>query len=323
MSVSSLQKPLHPSRWHSSLAPWPQLLAWRSLAGCLLSLCLFAGCKEEPPPAPKRTEPWPAHASTASSATAGPRLVAKYSIENPSRIQFALPGKRATPKGMFRIVRGAVELDLIDLRRSRGRIEVDLTSVLMDAPEQADAGDQRSRTSEALNWLDLGASKPLAERERKRFAVFELEAIEETTSTAPHAARVVKPGKLPSIGNQTEPDAATEAGAPETAEVRRVRALARGQLSMLNHRIPQQLALEIEFYYPVPATPLAKPEKLKIRTRRPLQIPLSAYAVKPRDSHGTLLSADLKRLGQDVGKVARLDAMLTLTPSTAEPAPKP
>jgi len=88
------------------------------------------------------------------------------------------------------VVRGSLEIDLGNLPATRGTLEVDLGSILMDG--DGDAGESsHDYTNRALDWLDIGASRPEALRERMRWARFTLLRVEDASSTTAEAGQQV------------------------------------------------------------------------------------------------------------------------------------
>jgi len=225
---------------------------------------------EKKPVKPKRTEPWLAEPGASASASASASAPIRYAIATDSKALFELPAREANPKGIARVVRGELVLHTQDLPRTTATIEVDLGSIRMDGE---DAGAEAAANSErALSWLDIGSSRPEAERERLRRAKFELTAIEELFHSS------AEPGK-------------------------RMPLSAIGQLSLHGFRVPARAALEVEFLY---ADGGAEPSEIVIRTRRPLVVSLSTHDIQPRDSSGVLLAQETKLLGVRVGREARV-----------------
>jgi hypothetical protein len=147
-------------------------------------IALVAACSRQEPPPVRRTAPWPAAAPVQSAALPQAQSRrARYAFEPRGEARFELPARQATPRGRARVVRGSVEVDLGDLPATRGTLEVDLGSILMDG--EGDAGDSsHAYTNRALDWLDIGASRPEALRERMRWARFTLLRVEDASSRA-------------------------------------------------------------------------------------------------------------------------------------------
>lgn len=274
-----------------------------------------SGCEEDPAPAAP-TEPWPAAAGSAApgttevapaaaaSAATAPaagntesRPLRTYRIQPGSILQVTLPAKEARPAGTFRIVRGTLELDLLDLGRSRGTVEVDLGSVLMQGENER---LERQYTAQARDWLNLGASRPDAELERSRFARFVVSGIAELSHEAPHLGR-----RLPPADTQDD-----DSG----GERRRVTARVDGELEANGFRVERSAAVQLDFHYEAPATPGLPPTEIRASSRSPLSIPLAEHEIEPRDTHGRLVAADLDLLGRLVGRKARVAFQLVAVP---------
>ena len=239
------------------------------------ALAVFGvGCEKEPVK-PKRTEPWLAQPSVSVGAGAGSVAAPiRYEIVRDSKVTFELPAREANPKGIARVVRGELVLHTLDLPKTTATVEVDLGSIQMDGE---DAGAESAASSErALSWLDIGSSRPEAERERLRWAKFELTSIEDLFSSAANAGK-------------------------------RIPLSALGQLSLHGFRVPTRAALELEF---LDADADREPSEVVIRTRRPFVVSLSTHDIQPRDSSGVLLAQETKLLGVRVGREARVSLEL-------------
>src|SRR5262249_4454344 len=156
-----------------------------------------------------------------------------------------------------------------------------LASISMDT----DDPEQRHRyTVQAQNWLDLGSSRPEAERERLRWARFEIKSV-----SSPSGARGLHEGHRARV----EPSAdagrpapallsadASVAGGGTIPEVRSLALDASGDLTVHGIRTQQTVGLRVDAYYPGPATPGMRPERIVIRTRRPFVVPLDVHDIK-------------------------------------------
>lgn len=260
-----------------------------SSARFLVLAALLSACKRTPPPK-ERTEPWPAPA-VASEKT--PELAASgrvhYRVER-GEARFELPGKTGSPSGRFGPLSGTLELDLAAIGGSRAEIAVDLRSLALE-------GENDERRERALDWLGLGRDVAPDQRDHLARAWFTLEGLE---------------------GD----------GGPRFSDLRRVpdgdgdrhaSVIARGQLSLLGVRAPTPIALSVGFGESEPG---AVPERLTLRTRKPLTLALATYGIEPKDSRGTLLARELSLLGTDVGKQARVTLELELRRLPAA-APQP
>jgi polyisoprenoid-binding protein YceI len=215
-----------------------------------------------------------------------------YRVADESSVSFALETRSTKINGRFRVVRGQFDIDLLDLAASRGTLRVDLGSIGVEG----DAGTSPEHGAEALNWLDLGSSRPEVERERLRWASFEVDELESPSAASAHGGAGVA--------------ARVDAGDGET---RRVTFTATGRLSLHDRRAEYELSAEAHFHYDGPADPERRP-RISIELRRPMSVRLDTFDVKPRDAHGVLIAGELDRLGRDVARVAKLTAAIELVP---------
>jgi len=278
----------------------------------VIAVCLALGAcsKHDKAPAPVHTAPW--RAAPAPSA-ARPSLAARYIIRPRGRASFTLKAKKATPSGALRVARGELRVDLLDLSKTRGTVGMDLASVVMD--EDADAGDAEGPTRQARNWLDVGDNVPEAERARQRWASFRIESIDHTTADAAYEGRRVKASELtPDAGHSAD---AGEGGAP-AGEIRRVDLTATGKLLLHGYQAEQRVRLRALFEFPGKAGPAVRPQRIVLRSLRPLRVALAAHDIKPRDSEGVFVSEGMKLLGVSVGRQARVSLDLTALPAPGE-----
>ena len=279
------------------------------MSSCSRTLCFWlvcaaaCACSKNEPAKPKRTEPWPAREQPEAAPERA--VVTRFGIDAKTVVSFELKGAKKTERGSFRVARGELEVDLLDLARTRGSVDVDVASALMEDedPEQA-----RENTRRAQSWLGVGSSRPEAERERLRWATFTLRKIEKLSTEAAHEGQLVKPAATDS-GNAPDIDGSSEAG-----ETRAVTFTAHGQLLLHGFRVDQTVELKTLFWYAAPATPGARPERLVIQTRSPFVVSLRAHDVKPRDESGVFIAQDAKLLGREVGTLAQLRLDLSARP---------
>lgn len=275
----------------------------RRLISGLSSLAFALACSRDKPPPPSPTEPWPAGSSSAPAARAA-SLRARFSIDPVATASFVLKGRDAAPSGKLRVARGQLDVNLLDLSRTRGMLAFDLASVSMEGESVEQV---RTYTRTAQNWLDLGSNRPEAERERLRWAEFAIESIEKLSAEAAHEGKLARRGGAPSLAPQDaggETADAGDGGREDTTEVRVVTLTARGPLTLHGHRIEQSLDVRALFHYSVPATPGALPTRIAIQSRRPLVLALNAHDIKPRNESGVFIARDMKLLSREVGQNA-------------------
>jgi hypothetical protein len=201
------------------------------------------------------------------------------------------------------VCRGELDVNLLDLEKTRGTIAIDLASVEVTA-DTVDGGRSDEATQRAQSWMDVGASRPEAERERLRWATFTLSTIENTSSPSAHRGKLEsKPSNAPSV----ETDAGVERG-----EQRVVKLTAKGSLLLHGVRVELSVPMRVTFDYASKAGAEVTPESIHLETRRALRVTLATHDIKPRDSAGVFQSQDMKLFGRQVGREARVDVSLAL-----------
>jgi hypothetical protein len=196
---------------------WDKVVPMRRLLVVVAVLALAACSKKhDKSAAPAHSAPWRAHPAPSA---ARPSLTVRYTIQPQGRASFTLKAKKAAPSGTLRVARGELQVDLLDLTKTRGTVSMDLASVLMNA--DADAGDAEEPTRQARNWLDVGDNVPEAARARRRWATFRIESIEHATADAAYEGRRVKASELSPDGGATAESADAGEGGAAPGEIRR------------------------------------------------------------------------------------------------------
>ena len=264
-----------------------------------LTVLLLAGCSKKKSQEPERTEPW-----LANPTEAGPSLRARYVIESRCSANVELKAKEATPRGSFRVCRGELDLDLGDLSKSHGSLAVDVGSIEMQS--EGDGGRSDEYSQEAQNWLDVGANRPEAERERLRWATFTLTGVDELSVEAAHAGKPVRAEAKGDVPVATDSDAGK-------AERRMVALRASGTLLLHDVRVDVSVPLRVVFEYAGRAAADRAPERVLLESRHPVGVSLEAHNIAPRDNAGVLLAQGVKLLGSKVGREARVDVSVSGT----------
>lgn len=230
----------------------------------------------------------------------------RYTVGSASRVAVELRTRDAAPSGLFRLTRGEVSLAPDELAGARGEISVDLGTLVMHGE---DSLEQQRYTAQAQDWLDIGASRPEAERSRLRWARFTLSDLSELSAATARAGRASKTRprfdkNAPAL--LTLQDGGSEAPEPEPGEFRTVDCVARGQLTVHGFKADYAAAVSVSFEYVGDISPSSTPVRVVIQSRRPLVVPLKAHDVKPRDSTGVFIARDLSLLGTKVANEARV-----------------
>ncbi len=260
-------------------------------------LFLLVACKGKPEedalPAP--TAPWAAPPPSSQAGTKSPSRVT-YRIDPSSEIRVQLPAKEAKPSGVFRSVHGSLDVDLQELSSTRGALEIDLASLVMQSNEAAAEDDYTQR---AKNWLNIGGSRSDAELARARTARFTLTSVTSASAPTAHQGRRIPLPKDSEL-------AATER--------RRVSLTALGQLEVNGLRATREARLDVDFDYANEASASLRPSRIFVRTTRPIPVALAEHAIEPRDAQGRLVASDLALLGRVVGTTAQIEVQLLALP---------
>jgi hypothetical protein len=271
----------------------------RTVVACLVAFGALGafGCSKKSG-VRERRDPWPAE-SPASAAPASLRT--HYAVAERCSLPLELKAREATPKGEFRVCRGELDVDLANLSSTTGRISVDVASLEME--NDADGGRSEEWTGQAHDWLDVGSSRPEAERERLRWATFTLSRLDELSADKAAAGKRVR---IEPEDGGVEIDSA-DAAPP--AEAREVSFVARGALVLHDVRVELSIQMRARFEYDSGA---ATPKRIDLVARRPMRIALDTHDIKPRDAKGQFLSEGVKLFGVKVGREARVSATISL-----------
>ncbi len=296
---------------------------------------LLACSKKNESSQPERTEPWPAPAVSAHEEEAkGARH--DYVLESGQKIQFELKTKSTSIAGEFPVVRGSFSLDLMNLKNTEGKLRVDVGAArITSGSDEENSGYSMT----AQNWLNVGGSVPEATRERRRWARFLIEEVKHTGATAAHEAgidhKLTARVRQQAISEQ-ESSGSSTAASPEAgpvkdlrtappdrdgslasppAEIRVSRARLVGSLELNQRRVTQLFDVELQFYYGAAATPGLPPERIVVKSVRPHKVLLSQHNIEPRDSSGSRIASDLKLIGTEVARAARVSFSLDFVDS--------
>lgn len=273
------------------------------LATAWVLLALPMGCSKSEPQESTPQAPWRAQPAKAAAS-----LPARFKAQERCQAAVELRAKEAKPRGTFRVCRGELEVDLLDLEKSKGKISIDVASIEM--LEDGDGGRSDESTRQAQNWLDVGASRPEAERERLRWATFTLTAVEDLSSTSAHKGKVIKLETDASAVEDASPE--EDAEATPSLQARAVTFTAKGYLVLHGVRVETSVPMRAVFHYARSAGADQVPARLTLESRRPLAISLRVHDIKPRDASGLFQARDMKLLGKVVGTEARVTLGLQL-----------
>ncbi len=296
--------------------------SWLALA-FVLSAAACERSKTRPSDA-KRDEPW--RAAPQASVVAPKQSFARFHSDELSRIHVELRAPEARIFGTVRVLRADLLVDPRDLAGTRGELRADLASLVVHADK---AVDRQRYTTQAHDWLDVGASRPEAERARLRWARFTIAELHELSAPAAHAGRTLTTippwdGPPPTKPASTDADASrADAGAlteplPAFGPLRAVDLVAAGELTFHGFKTRASAALTVIFEFASEPRPGDLPRRILIRSRAPFVVSLKAHDIKPRDAHGVALSREFDLLGTKVANNAQVSMAWVLV-HTASP----
>lgn len=228
----------------------------------LATLPAAEGCTKDPPP-PERIAPPPA-ASAAPVATGTTR----FTVVETGEATFLIDAPLEKIKGRFSKLRGALDVDVGDLKKTRGQIDLDLDD--LKTATFSDPDKNATQTQHAHNWMEIGSDVEPKRREENRWARFTIDAIDD-----------LAPAKL--------------ADAPETDGKRKLTVTAKGSVWLHGVTAPKTVKLKVTFTGPADA-----PTALHVETVDPLALSLKQHDVKPRDIAGKFLDGALEKVGKKI-----------------------
>jgi hypothetical protein len=300
-------------------------ITWIALAIALAVPACERG--RTPPRDSKKDDPW--RAPTQASVAKRKRSFARFHGDESSRLHLELRAPEARIAGTIRVLRADLLVDPLDLAGTRGELRADVATLIVHADK---ALDRQRFTTEAHNWLDVGASRPEAERTRLRWARFAIRELSELSAPAAHAGRTLT--AVPAWEAASLPEASAVAADPDTSvdaspaadlgpsfgPLRAVDLVAVGDLTFHGFKTRASAALTAIFEFSNEPRPGDLPRRILIRTRSPLVVSLKAHDIKARDAHGVALSRDFGLLGTKVASNAQVTMAWVLV-HTASPGP--
>ena len=240
-------------------------------------LCCLSCSK--PDAAPRRTAPWLAHPSASSSGgdmTGGPL---NFHFAPDSSIRFTLLGKKAKLSGRVAVAGGGLRLEPHDLKSANASVDVDLTTLSVEAdalPQRVELGGG-SPSALAQQWLGLGPQVAPEKRRELGIARFELSSVEASSS----------PG--------------LDLSAPRAKN--HVRASVIGTLLLHGFRAPVRTDVVLT---PLETSPGA-PQRLSIRSQGALVVALAQHDISARGPSGIADALAMARSADWVGKSVRIE----------------
>ena len=244
--------------------------------GLVISLPLV-GCDDNKP----NTKLAPSASALASSKSESKKALV-WPIAKDGKATFQMDGKIETIKGDVSSTKGELQLDLTDLKKTRGVISMDMQKLVTKTFEEE--GKNKKQNEHALTWLEVseGNNKPEVIK-ANRWAHFAIRSID---SAEPN-------------------DLSKGTGAKRTAKVK-----ATGDLLLHGHKSSHTVELIAEFTFEG-----AKATGVSVKTGKPFVINLASHEVKPRDPGGILVQKVSDILKQKVAETANVTLDLKATNS--------
>lgn len=219
--------------------------------------------------------------SAAASASAAPAAtLTKFAVDASSKTSISLEAPKEAIKAATTGGTGTLELDLTNLRSSRGEVKMDLSTIVTSSFE--DAKRNASQTTHARTWLEVGdgEDEKLDEKTKakNRWAVYAIRAVDQVS----------------------EPDVTKVAPTKDGAdEVRTVTLTTKGDLTIHGHKVERSAELEAALRYD-PGAPADKPKAVWVKSKKPFRVVLAEHDVKPRDGFGKIAKGSFHLLGTKV-----------------------
>jgi len=186
-----------------------------------------------------------------------------WTVDAASKATFKMEGKTETITGHVGNAKGKLEVDLSDLTKSAGNVQLDLFTLTTTTFD--DEARDKKQTLDAHTWLEVAdriADK--AKQDTNKWAEFSIVSIDKaepkTVSKEKPAAKITAQGKLRLHGRVSE------------------------------HTVELDVAFEFEG---------DKPKKMTIKSSKPMKIELARHGVEPRDPVGKLIAGGFNKVLRD------------------------
>ena len=253
----------------------------------LLVALSLAGCEE------KKPNLAPVASSLAPPAVPSGPTVKKFAIEKNGKATLELEAPREKIKASTTASSGSIDVDLANLKASRGEIRVDLTTLTTATFPEAEKN--ASQTAHARTWLEVADAEAKLDdklKEENRYAVYAIRSIEQASETDVRKIAPVREG---------------------AGEVRKATIIVKGELLVHGHKVEREAEIEVGFLYE-PGVSADRPTGLTIVTKKPFRVTLAEHAVQPRDGLGKIAKGSFSLLGTKVAENADVTLDLRATP---------
>ncbi len=253
------------------------------LAGALAWLVLGARREDVPVAGVRSRPPTPPAASAPVAAS-----VVRFRVVATGSVSFLIDAPLEKIKGHSTKLGGTIDLDVADLSKTHGEVDLDLDDLKTETFGESDK--DAAQTEHAHNWLELGDGAK--DRDANRWARFTFESI-----------ATVTPTKL--------------ADAPETNGARALKVLATGDMWLHGVSAMKTVPLTV-----IVNGPAGAPTSVRITTDAPIKVSLVEHDVKPRDLAGKFLNGALAKVGKKIDDTVQvsLDVSASREPAAGDAA---
>jgi hypothetical protein len=222
-----------------------------------------------------------------------------FSFAGPAQnmVKIEIPAPLETTKAQISGVKGMLDVDMADLTKTLGTLEVDLTGIKGYSFTDQEKND--TQTEHMRNWFEIGEDVNAATREKNQWAKFTI-------------TKIVKADPASVAKASTFSD--------ELGTGHRFKIIAVGDFTVHGITKPKTVELDATLYDLKEGNAMFKDAQrvLMLRTAKPFIVSLKEHDVKPRDTGGKFLSTALKVVGLKLGDDAQVS--LDLRAIQAKPA---
>lgn len=213
-------------------------------------------------------------------------------------VKIEIPAPLETTRAQLSGVRGVLDVDLTDLSKTAGSVEVDLTGIKGFSFTDQEKND--TQTEHMKNWFEIGEDVSNAVREKNQWARFTI-------------TKIVKADPAAFAKAATFTDA--------VGTGRKIRITAEGDFMVHGITKPKTVELEATVYDVKPEGPYKDAQRVvMLKTVKPFVVSLKEHDVKPRDTGGKFLSTALKVVGLKLSDDAQVSLDLRAIQPKAAPA---
>jgi len=260
----------------------------------LLALCA-CGSEHAPPLAEKREEIKPVEKKTPTAVS--------FVVEDPdAKVTFTMeaPFERQDGEVPASAVTGSFDVDLSDLSKSTGLINVDIAELAIYQQSAEEAGNYGERSKSDLqnehmrDWLEIGDDAPAEDAKKNRLIQFAIANVENPSVASLSAA----------------------GGATQTITFTAV-----GEFRLHQRVATKKAEIEATFHFEGEF-----PTSVDVKTVKPLKLELAEYDVHPRKGFGKLADKTLEMMAPKVARDADVNVQFhaaaapTISPSATSPS---